>query len=453
MKWEPQLHQRKALKFVLERPAAGLLLDPGLGKTSTMLAALKLLEMRALVIAPLRVCYEVWPREIEKWDNFHELRCVLLHGRKKELALHEDADLYCINPEGLPWLVPQWPRLLDAPTVLIVDESTKFKHSQTQRFRLLKQILPYFDRRYILTGTPVPNGLLDLFGQIYILDLGQALGRFITAYRNRFFYQTGFGGYEWRIRPGADEEIFSLVKPIALRLDAQDYLEMPPVVTADVEAAMSQNDRRRYFALETQFFLELGDNEVTAVNSGALSIKLRQFAGGFIYGEGKTTHALHETKLDMLQELLEEISGQPTLVAYQFQHEGEAIGEKLDAPRIGGGVPPRQTRKLIEQWNAGALPVLLVHPAAAGHGLNLQAGGRHLIWYSLPWDQEHYDQLLRRLWRQGQTKPVHQYHLLIKDTIDEIVLKALKHKTKVQDAFLSSLKSRYVRWRKEKKHA
>jgi len=444
--WNPQLHQRKALRFILERPAAGLLLDPGLGKSSVMLAGLQIMQQKALVVAPLRVCYEVWPREAEKWSNFHDLKVVVLHGPRKEEVLEEDADLYCINPEGLEWLAPQWSTLDDTPKVLIVDESTRFKHAHTKRFKLLRDLLPSFHRRYILTGTPIPNGMIDLFGQVYILDLGASLGRFITHYRNTFFERSGFMGYDWTILPGAEERIYERLRPLALRLDAEDYLHLPPVITNTLMGQLPPKARAATTQLELTYMLELEGREVTAINAAALSIKLRQITGGFVYDPLGESHKIHEAKIEQLEDLLEEISGQPTLVAYQFDHEGQALAKRLSAPLLGEKTP-KQVRELLEGWNRGEVPVLLVHPASAGHGLNLQAGGRHLIWYSLPWDQEHYDQLLRRLWRQGQTKPVYQHHLVMQDSVDELILTALSRKQKVQDEFLSHLKRGVKQWR------
>lgn len=446
--WRPHDYQKKALKFLLSHPEGGLLLDPGLGKTAITLAALKVLKMRALVIAPLRVVYEVWGPEAKKWKEFQKLKVAVLHGPKKQQALESDADIYCINHEGLPWLVPQWHDLEGRPDVLVCDESTKLKNTNTQRFKLLRKILGTFRRRIILTGTPVPNGLLDLFGQIYILDLGNALGRFVTHYRNEYFFTSGFGNYEWSLQRGATERIYEKVRPITLRLAAEDYLTMPKKTDVTVAGVLPEKARKDYDQLIDLYLIAREDDTdpVTVENAAALSMKLRQVTGGFVYTESGATRVIHTAKLEMLADLIETLSGQPTLVAYQFQHEAEAIREELGIPLFKGS--PTQIRSWVQQWNAGSLPALLIHPDTAGHGLNLQTGGHHLIWYSLPWNQEHYDQTFRRLWRQGQEFPVTQHHLIMRETVDELVLKTLGSKERVQKLFLDAMRKEVRRGRK-----
>jgi SNF2 family DNA or RNA helicase len=439
-----------------------LFLDPGLGKTSITLAALDTLReqklMRgALVIAPLRPCYLVWPEEIKKWADFNHLRTAILHGSRKEEALRSRADLYLINPEGLRWLFQKvgtlrsdaWPF-----DVLVVDESTKFKHTNTQRFKELRAPLAKFRRRYILTGTPAPNGLMDLFGQIYLLDLGHALGQYITHYRMKYFNAGGFGGYEWFLKKGADKLIYDRIAPLVLRMDQKDYLELPPLIETDHWVELPPEALRVYSDLEVKFIAELNSGKVKAATAGAAVTKLRQVANGGVYldevvnGKRRSEH-LHDAKTDMLVELLEELSGQPTLVAYEFEHDLDRIKLALkregfgDVPHLGGGVSAARAKAIADDWNAGKLPVLLGHPQSIAHGLNLQKTGRAVIWYSLTWDLELYDQFVRRIWRQGQTSRVFVHRILARDTVDVAVLAAIGAKAKVQGALLDALRKYY----------
>jgi SNF2 family DNA or RNA helicase len=448
----------RAVKLMVSQGAAGLLLDPGLGKTSISLAAFKILKRRGLVdrmlvIAPLRVCYLVWPEEAKKWTDFHGLKIAVLHGRKKMDALRGDADVLVINPEGLPWLVDHANAMRPWPDMLVVDESTRFKHTRTKRFKLLKKLLPRFRRRYILTGTPAPNGLLDLFGQIYLLDYGTALGRFITHYRMAYFYPTGYGGYTWVLKPGAEEQIHGKLKPLTLRLDAKDYLKLPPKIETDLQVNLNAKAEKVYERLKKDLVLRLKEGEVTAMNAGVLTGKLRQVANGGIYMDDdpmdrggvqsrKSRYAtVHDEKVDLLEELIEELSGQPTLVSFEFRHDRDRILKRLgDTPVLDGSTTAREGIAIERDWNAGKLPVLLVHPQSAAHGLNLQRGGRALIWFALPWDLELYDQLVRRIWRQGQKQRVFVYHLIAKGTVDRLVLETLRRKTRTQRALLDALK-------------
>lgn len=450
---------------MLERGAAGLFLDPGLGKTSITLAvsdilATKQLSKGVLVIAPLRPCYLTWPAEIRKWTDFNHIKYAILHGSKKDDALRSRANVYLINPEGLRWLAraigsnpDNWPF-----DVLVVDESTKFKHTGTQRFKELKYLLPKFRRRYILTGTPAPNGLLDLFGQVYILDLGAALGAFITHYRIKFFNPGGFGGYEWRIKEGADKEIYERLAPLVLRMDQKDYLELPPLVEIDRWVTLPPPARAVYNDIEVKFVADLESGKIKAATAAAATTKLRQIANGAVYTDevtstGRRAEKLHDAKTEELVELLEELSGQPALVAYEFNHDLARIKEGLKAagfgtvPHLGAGVTMRESQQIANAWNSGKLPVLLGHPQSIAHGLNLQEAGRAVIWYSLTWDLELYDQFVRRVWRQGQTGRVFVYRVLAEDTVDVAVLRAIRAKTKTQGALLDALRA-YARPRR-----
>ncbi len=446
------------------------MLDPGLGKTSIALAACKILKRervfrRALVIAPLRVCYRVWPREQQKWSDFNDLKVVVLHGPNKDWALEQDADLYVINPEGLPWLLTEnrFKRL--APDTLIVDESSKFKHTNTQRFKQIKPLLPTFKRRWILTGSPMPNGYLDLFGQIYIIDLGRALGQYITHYRFNYFYPTGYGGYTWVLKSGMDKLIQERIKPCTLRLDAEDYLDMPEIVENVIRVDLPEKAQKIYEAMEEEMFAMMdGGEEVTALNTAAASVKCRQIANGGIYHQAyglnleqairferhiapehlnrKWTN-LHTAKVDALRELVEELHGSPLLVAYDFEHDLERLRKEFgkDVAVMGGGTTMRKTAAVEDAWNAGELPILLAQPQAMGHGLNLQGSGHHVCWHSLTWDFELYDQFVRRVRREGQKHAsVYVHHIVARNTVDEAMLKAMRSKAKAQNSLLDALR-------------
>ena len=445
------------MKFLLAHGAAALFLDPGLGKTSIVLAALKYLfragtARRALVVAPLRVCYLVWPNEVAKWLDFGHLRVEVLHGPDKDKALAREADIYVINPEGLEWLSREGRfKKLDAD-VLIVDESSKFKHTNTQRFKTLKPWLPKFTRRWILTGTPAPNGLMDLFGQIYILDLGRALGAYVTRFRNDFFAQVGF---DYILQPDGAERINEAIKPLALRLRDEDHLELPKLVFNDIYVDLPKPARKVYNEMEQRLFTLLDSGEaLTAVSAGVASMKCRQIANGGVYRDAaeratatvkseEWTH-LHDAKTEAMSDLHEELAGQPLLVAYEFHHDLHRLQKLFGAevPMIGAGVNAKRTAELEAQWNRGELPVLLGHPQSMGHGLNLQGAGHHVAWYSIPWDLELYDQFIRRVRRQGNKHDqVFVHRLVARQTIDEVVIGALAGKDATQGAFLNALSS------------
>ncbi len=460
-KWIPRKYQKRSVRFFVERAAAGLLADPGLGKTSVTFAALLVLQKRgilrrALVVAPLRVCHSTWIDERDKWTDFAGIRVVILHGSKKDKLLNVDADVYVINPEGLNWLSTRWRGWQHAPEMLVIDESTKFKHTRTQRFKTLKALLPRFTRRYILTGTPVPNGLIDLFGQIYIPDFGESLGRYITHYRRMFFDPTGFGGYTWKPREGAEESIYEKLTPLVLRIDEKDHLELPEKVMTNIGVTLPPKARARYDTLKDDFIMQLHEGAVVASNVGALTAKLRQASSGAVYltdvlaGRPATKDwaNVHDAKLEALKDLVEELSGQPLLIAYEFRFDIIRIRAALaglfpdgePVPAIGGGTTAKQGKVLVDRWNRQELTAMLVHPASASHGLNLQEGGRHLVWYGMTYNLEHYDQLIRRIWRQGQKKRVFIYHLIARNTIDATIMKAIRSKDKTQRALLNALR-------------
>lgn len=445
--WSPHAYQKKTIKFMLQNACAGLFLDPGLGKTSITLATLKILKKeklanKVLIIAPLRVCYSVWPKEAKKWTDFEKLSITILHGKDKEKNLEKQHDIYLINPEGLVWLCKKNFKKLGFD-VLVVDESSKFKATNTQRFKLLRNILPYFRRRYILTGTPVPNGLMDLFGQIYILDLGNALGKFITHYRSTYFYPSGFGGYDWKLQENAEAKIQEKIKPLTIRLEDKDYLELPEIIINNIYIDLPVHAREVYDEMEKELIIGLESGEIVAANAAVASAKCCQIANGGIYNEEGKVHHLHTEKIEAVEELLEELQGAPALIAYDFHHDLERLQNVLgkDAPYIGGGVTPKRAAELENAWNRGELPFLLGNPASVSHGLNLQDAGNHVIWHSLTWNFEHYDQFIKRVRRQGNKyKQVFVHRIIARDTVDEAKVMALAFKDNTQRSLLNGLK-------------
>lgn len=415
----------------------------GLGKTSITLAALSALKAAkklkgALIIAPLRVCHLVWPKEAQKWADFHGLSVTVLHGKDKDKLIKEKSDLYVINPEGLEWLFGKRLKKWDT---LVIDESTKFKSWKAQRTKLLKSRLDDFDRRWILTGTPAPNSIQDLFSQFYLVDCGRRLGRFVTHFRSRYMFQGGYGGYQWFPKEGSLEDIEAKIRDVTLRLAAEDYLKLPPLIHNRITVELPAEARRQYDELEEQFMLELAKGTVLALHGGALGMKLRQVTNGHVYDEDKVSHALHSAKLDALEELAGELSGKPLMIAIAFLPEVEAIRGVLgkDVPYLGGGVSTKKAQEIANAWNAGKLPYLIIHPASMAHGLNLQ-GGQNLCWYGLTWNYEEYDQTIRRLWRQGQMHGVVVHSIVAESTKDEDVERALRNKKNLMAELLESLK-------------
>jgi len=473
--WTPHAYQKKAVKFLLEHAAGALFLDPGLGKTSITLATIKMLKQKkvldkVLLIAPLRVCYSVWPKEVDKWSDFNGIKVVVLHGPNKDELLKVEADVYVINPEGLEWLLqvkktktPTGKTKVDVDLrrwkalgfdTLVVDELSKFKHTNTNRFKAIKLVLNTFRRRWGLTGSPASNGLLDLFGQCFILDQGRTLGPYISHYRMKYFVPS-HDGFSWNIREGAEQEIYERLNPLALRMAADDYLDMPTLIENNIRVDLPEPVRVVYDQLEDDLIAKLNDKVVVASNAAAASMKCRQVANGGIYIDPEVESLvklpkskrewvnLHTEKVDALADLIEELQGSPILVAYDFEHDLDRLRERLgqDVPYIGGGVSAKRSAELEKAWNAGHLPVLLGHPQAMAHGLNLQEVGHHVCWHSLTWDFELYDQFIRRVLRQGnKSKKVFVHHIMARGTVDEVVLAAVKSKRKGQNALFDALK-------------
>lgn len=445
--WKPRSYQEQAVKLMITQGAAGLLLDPGLGKTSISFAAFAVLKQaghvnKMLVVAPLRPAYLVWPKERAKWYEFHGLKVHILHDKGKD-RIPPDADVYVINPEGLEWLIKNNVAAALGTDMLVVDESTKFKHTNTKRFKLLKTLLPRFKRRYILTGTPTPNGLMDLFGQVFILDQGHALGRFITHYRREYFYESGYGGYEWRPKIDSLERITKRIAPLTLRLRAEDHLDMPALVYDDIVVKLPPAARRTYAGMENHFIAQLDDGEIPAANAAVASGKLRQIVNGALYvgDAARDYRVLHEEKLNALEDLLEQLGGKPLLLLYEFDFERQMIQKRWpDTPALAGGTSMRHAGEIEAAFNRGEIPLLIGQPQAMGHGLNMQEACHHVLWYSMTWNLELYDQATRRVYRQGQrAETVFVYRLIAEDTIDEVVRDALAGKDRTQTTLMKSL--------------
>lgn len=474
--WKPLPYMNRAMKWILAHPCAGLFLDPGLRKTSITLGAFVKMQKaglvrRMLVVAPIRVCYQVWPAEVDKWKQFQHLKVCVLHGKEKTDAnlRDESVDIYVINPEGLEWLLgkkgvnkqilPNKERfkLLDCE-MFVLDESSKFKNTQTKRFKILRPFLPKFNQRLILTGSPSPNGLLDLFGQVYIMDLGRALGQYISHYRMKYFDSSGYGGYTWTIKEGADKLIQKAVKPYVMRMEAEDYIEMPELVEPVMYVDLPTEVRDIYDQMEDDLFvaLESGD-DLSAPTAAAARTKCAQITGGAIYKNqdglevrGKYDFVdLHEAKLEALAEYISERNGQPCLVFYYFQHELIRIRRFLkkrfgmdDVPSMSE-VSPSKGAALEAEWNRNEIPVMLAQPASVGHGLNLQGGNaQHCFWYTLPDDYDAYDQAIRRLRRSGnESSHIFSTRAVVRNTVDVAKMALLRRKGAGQKDFLDAMKS------------
>jgi SNF2 family DNA or RNA helicase len=463
--YNPLPFQQNAIALVCEQPGSALLLDPGMGKTAITLAAHCVLQHHkaidaTLVIVPLRPLHLTWPAEVKKWKQFSHLKVSIIHGTAKQrlAAVEAKADIYLINPENTAWLVALLNGSLGLfgtkPGFLVVDESTRYKNSQSVRFKALKTILPLFGRRTILTGTPAPQGIEDLFAQFQIVDDGKRLGRFVTYFRKLFMFNRpkhiGGGRYvdDWYLRPGGERMVADAIKDVSLRLQAEDYLKMPAVSYNIIPVELPAAARATYRKLEGDLVATTSKGvTLTAVTAAAAVMKLRQITNGWAYHEGGSTQ-VHDAKLDALADLVEEQSGQPVLVAVAFVHEVEAIREVLakvlpkgtKVPYLGGGVTRLEADRIMADWNDGETPVLLAHPTSVAHGLNLQSGGHTVCWFGLTWNLEEHIQFNARVYRQGQTKPVVIHYLTAKDTVDESIAAALSSKSDLQSAILNRLK-------------
>lgn len=456
MSYRPHGYQIEACKFILERPACGLFLDPGLGKTSTTLAAISALKRcgepyRTLIVAPLRVVYNVWPNEISKWPCFSHLSCAIIHGdaKTRQAALGKNADIYLTNPENVQWLfgqkdLPDW-------EVLVIDESTKFKNQSSKRFKVLRHFLRRFKRRIILTGTPSPNSLLELWSQIYLLDQSQRLGPYVY-FRDTHFQPKDWNQYQWVPKQGHPEIISQKISDITLRMDAKDLLDLPPLIENDIRVDLPAEIQRAYKKLERDLHSEIAFLEdrgeavsLSASSAGAKYGMLRQLATGGIYTEtgGVEGSTAHETKLDALGDLIEEMGGKPLLVCYHYRHEIRRLKKRWpDAAVLNGDSGPRVTQKTVELWNSGQIPLLFAQPMSMGHGLNLQGGGQDICWLAPPDSLEIYQQANARLHRQGQQGGAVRVHRIIAvGTVDVLVAARLSDKDLQQQGLLELIKN------------
>ena len=444
MKYVPHEYQTYATDFILTHPIAAILLQMGLGKSVITLTAIfdlcldSFLIRKALIIGPLRVCTSTWPAEIQKWDHLKGLTYSVAVGTETErrAALQQTTDIHIINRENVQWLIEESGLPFDYD-MIIIDELSSFKSHQAKRFKSLMKVRPLVQRIVGLTGTPSSNGLMDLWAEFRLLDMGKRLGRFITHYRDEFFQpdkRNGMQVFSYKPRPGAEEEIYRRIGDITISMKSTDYLQMPECLMNEARVTLSDNERKDYDTLRKELVLTLGDEEIDAVNAAALSGKLCQMANGAVYSEDKRSIHLHDRKLDMLEDLIEGANGKPVLVAYWYKHDLERIRKRFKVREI-------KTTGDIDDWNAGTIPVGLIHPASAGHGLNLQAGGSTLIWFGLTWSLELYQQTNARLWRQGQKETVVIHHIITRGTIDEQIMKALKSKEGTQSALIDAVKA------------
>lgn len=443
MKYVAHEYQQYASDFIETHPVSCLILDMGLGKTVITLTALWNLLFdyfaiaRVLVIAPKRVAEDTWPDEIGKWEHLSGLCFSLVTGTKKQRlsALSKRADIYIIGRDNVTWLVENGSFDFD---MIVIDELSSFKSPKAQRFKALRKARPGAARVVGLTGTP--GDLMDLWAEIGILDMGLRLGRFICAFRERFFVPDKRNReivYSYKPREGAEEKIYGLISDITISMKAVDYLDMPECLYNRVDVKLSGTEEELYRTLERDMILPFGDGkDIDAVNAAALSNKLQQLANGAVYDESGNIRPVHERKLDALEDLIEAANGKPLLVAYWFKHDRDRIKKRFPFVR------DIDTVKDIKDWNAGKIMVGLIHPASAGHGLNLQDGGSAIVWFSLTWSLELYQQLNARLWRQGQKNTVVIEHLVVKGTVDEDILRSLDKKDKTQESMIEAVKAR-----------
>lgn len=449
MIYHPHDYQKYSIEFVKTHPVAALLLSMGLGKTSTTLTALDDLLFdsfeihKVLVIAPLRVT-KVWLDEVKKWNHLNYLRCSLVVGTEQERkrALWANADIYIINRENVQWLIDESGIPFDFDT-LVVDELSSFKNFKTKRFKSLMKVRPMVKMVIGLTGTPTSNGLMDLWSEFKLLDQGKRLGRFITNYRDQYFRPDKRNGqviFSYKPLPFAEDAIYDKISDITISMKANDYLNMPELISNHVEVEMSEKEMKVYKELKDELVITLGDEDVTASNAASLSNKLTQMANGAIYLDNHESAIIHDRKLDALEDLIEAQCGKPVLVAYWFKHDLERIENRLEELKIN--FKEIRTDASIEDWNKGNIEVGLIHPASAGHGLNLQEGGSTLIWFGLTWSLELYEQTNARLYRQGQKdRCVVIEHIVTKGTIDEQIIKTLEEKDKSQSRLIDAVKA------------
>lgn len=457
MIFKPHDYQSYCIDYIKTHPVSALFLDMGLGKTAITLTALRdlmldeLLVSKPLVIAPLRVARDTWPAEIRKWAHLSDLDISVIVGdaKARKAALNSSALIYVINRENVKWLVDHYEKngLKWDFDCVVIDELSSFKNHQSQRFRYLRKVRPFVRRWIGLTGTPTSNGLMDLWAEIGIIDGGERLGRFIGRFRESYFRpgsmnpQTGVV-FSYVPRPGAEEQIYERIRDITISMKAMDYLTMPECVYVSHDVEMNSQERKLYDRLRTDLIIPTDDGDIDAANAASLSNKLLQMANGAVYDENKEPRYIHSRKLEMLEDLIESANGRPVLVAYWFKHDRARILAHLAGKGYSGSdVRDLKSSEDIKDWNEGKIPVALIHPASAGHGLNIQSGGHILIWFGLTWSLELYQQTNARLWRQGQENTVTIHHIVAKNTVDEDVLAALASKDVTQEKLIAAVKA------------
>jgi len=444
VKYKPHEYQVYATEYILNHPIAAVLLDMGLGKSVITLTAIfdltldSFLVRKVLVIAPLRVARDTWPAEIEKWDHLKGLKYTVAVGSEvqRKTALMKRAQVYIINRENVEWLISRSGIPFDFDMV-VIDELSSFKSHQAKRFKSLMKVRPKVNRIVGLTGTPSSNGLMDLWAQYRLLDMGQRLGRFIGRYREDYFVPDKRNQqviFSYKPKPGAEEAIYRLISDITISMKGTDYLKLPELVINEVDVKLSEKEMKILDVMKRDLIATVKGEEITAANAAALSGKLLQMANGAVYDDQGTVLYIHDRKLDALEDLIEAANGKPVLIAYWFKHDLSRIQKRFEVEVLS-------TSDSIKRWNDGEIPIAVIHPASAGHGLNLQAGGSTLVWFSLTWSLELYQQTNARLWRQGQKETVVIHHLIAKGTIDERVMQALNDKNNTQSALIDAVKA------------
>lgn len=444
MKYKPHSYQEYAIRYIETHPISALLIDMGLGKTSITLTAIRNLLFdsfevcKVLVIAPLRVAKNTWTDEIKKWEHLSTLTYSLIIGNENERlsALNEQTDIYVINRENVDWLVNKSGYKFDFDMV-VIDELSSFKNHQSKRFKSLMKVRPLVKRIVGLTGTPSSNGLMDLFAEFKILDMGKRLGYFIGQYRNTYFKPDKMNGpivYSYKPLPNAENAIYEKISDITVSMKANEYLKMPELLTSNYVVELSNSEKNQYDEMKKSLVLEITDGEITASNAASLSNKLCQLSNGAIYDDEQNIVEIHDRKLEALEDIIESMNGKPLLIAYWYRHDLERIKSSFSVREI-------KTSEDISDWNDGKIPVALIHPASAGHGLNLQNGGSTLVWFGLTWSLELYQQTNARLYRQGQKNTVVIQHIITKGTIDEQILKVLQKKNKTQADLIDAVRA------------
>ena len=444
MEFKPYPYQASMIEYIEHHEVSALFLQMGLGKTVITLSAIHNLMFdffdvkKVLIIAPIRVARDTWPDECDKWEHLKLISYSTVIGSVKERtqALKQKADIYFINRENVDWLVNKCEVPFDFDMV-VIDELSSFKSHTAKRFKALVQVRPFIKRMVGLTGTPSSNGLMDLWAPFRILDKGERLGRFISHYRQTYFEPDKRNGmiiYSYKLCPGAEEAIYEKIGDITVSMKAEDYLDMPELIMNNVSVELSSKEQATYDQLKKDMLVTLEEKEIDAVNAAVLSGKLLQMASGSVYGEERESIHLHDKKLDALEDLIEGANGKPLLVIYWYKHDLHRIEERFDVREL-------KSKQDFREWNKGNIPVAVIHPASAGHGLNLQSGGSTIVWFTLTWSLELYQQTNARLYRQGQNESVIVHHILAKNTLDEYVLKALKNKSQNQNTLIDAVKA------------